>query len=84
MSVRTESSDAMRDVDGVAGGHQHRHRLADRAADAEQHGRQQAVLGRRQQHAIDQSASAWRPSAKRRFAKRVGHRLERVLADATQ
>ena len=54
VSVRTGIEQAMGDVDGVAGGHQHRHGLAHGAADAEQDRREQAVLGRRQQHPIDQ------------------------------
>ena len=68
-------------VDGVAGGHEHGHRLADGAADAEQHGGEESVLGGRQQHFIG-GLPARRPHRKRRFAVAVGHGLERVLADA--
>ena len=46
--------DAVRNIDRVSGGHEHRHRFADGASDAEQHGGEQSVFRGGQQDAIDE------------------------------
>ena len=71
---------AGRNLHGVARGHQHRHGLADGAADAQQHRGQQAVLRRRQQHAVDQLPPR-HAEREGRFAVGVGHGFQRVFAD---
>ena len=71
---------AVRDLDRVAGGHQHGHGFADRPAHPQEHGGQQSVLGGRKQHAIDDlpAAGAQRQG---RLAVGIGHGLQGVLAD---
>ena len=71
----------MRNIDRVAGGHEHGHRLADGAADAQQHGGEQAVLRCREEDAINH-LPARRAEGHGGFAVAVGHGLEGVLADA--
>lgn len=78
--VRTGLEHPVRDADGMTGGHQHRHGLTHRAADAEHHGGEQAVARRRQQHPEDH-LPARAAQGNGRFTIGIGNRLEGILAD---
>ena len=69
---------ARRHLHRMAGAHENSHCLSDRPAHAEQHGRQQAALGRGKEHAINRLPLVC-PQRLRRLAIRIRHRPQRIL-----